>query len=306
MMNHCVRPNNLTLIICLFSCIGGWSQPITLSREFGVNIGFSNFLGDLGGSGGIGRALWWDIDPEVTRPAIGLVFRQELVPQTAFRLNLYGSMLYGDDALSNNEFRNYRNLSFRSPVIEASAYLEFDFNRFSGTNKKKWTPYLYGGIGAFYFNPQAYYNGEWIDLQPLGTEGQGLPQYPDRKKYSRVAMCFPIGAGFKVLTHNNLVVGFEMASRFTTTDYIDDVSNSYPNPDYYFLTYDSETALLAAELSDRSDGSRPDLITLEGPRGGQDNNDTYIFGGLLTLTYHLEFQKKIKIDKCYFDSKNKK
>ena len=38
--------------------------------EVGINLGFSNFLGDLGGSRMEGRALWWDIDPEVTRPAI--------------------------------------------------------------------------------------------------------------------------------------------------------------------------------------------------------------------------------------------
>ena len=210
-------------------------QPVTLSREFGANLGFSSFLGDLGGSNDIGRPFFWDIDPEITRPAIGFVFRQEIIPRTAFRFNAYASMLRANDALTQNEWRNWRNMSMRTPIVEASAMLELSLNRFTGMKKKRWTPYIYGGVGAFYFNPQAKYNNEWVDLQPLGTEGQGLPEYPDRKKYSRIAVCFPLGAGFRILTYNNWVMGFEMASRFTTTDYIDDVSTYYPNPDIIHL-----------------------------------------------------------------------
>ncbi len=280
------------------------AQPISLSREFGVNLGFSSFLGDLGGSDNIGRAFFWDIDPAVTRPALGIVFRQEMIPRTAFRLNAYASMLRGDDALTNNEFRHYRNLSFRSPIVEVSSQLEFAMNRFTGIKKKRWTPYIYAGVGAFYFNPQAQYDGKWVNLQDLGTEGQGLPEYPDRKKYSKVAVCFPIGGGFRVLTYNNWVVGFEMAARLTTTDYIDDVSTYYANPDYYFLHYDVDKAVMAAILSNPSDGSRPDLIATEGARGDPTNNDSYIFGGMLTFTYHIEFQRKSSNIKCYFDESN--
>ena len=55
-----------------------------------------------------------------------------------------------------------------------------------GSMKYRWTPYVTGGAAVFTFNPKAEYNGEWVALQPLGTEGQGLPQYPDRKKYSLI------------------------------------------------------------------------------------------------------------------------
>ena len=156
------------------------AQPIVLSREFGVNLGFSSFLGDLGGSDDIGRAFFWDIDPEVTRPALGLVYRQEIIPRTAFRFNAIASMVKGDDGLTDNEFRHYRNLSFRSPIVEVSGQIELSMNRFTGIKKKRWTPYIYAGIGGFYFNPQAKYDGEWVNLQELGTEGQGLPEYPDK------------------------------------------------------------------------------------------------------------------------------
>lgn len=300
-----VRKTLLATFACLCLSSQAFAQPVTLSREFGLNIGFANFLGDLGGSDDIGRPFFWDVDPEVTRPALGLVYRQEIIPRTAFRFNLYASMLHGNDALSDNEFRNYRNLHFRSPIVEASGMLELSLNRFTGIKKKRWTPYVFGGVGVFYFNPQAKYDGKWVNLQPLGTEGQGLPEYPDRHKYSQIAMCFPLGAGIRILTYNDWVLGFEAAARFTTTDYIDDVSTYYPNPDYYFIHYDLETATMAAALSNPSDGSRPDLVQPEWRRGDSGDNDTYVFGGLITFTYHMEFQRKINSTKCYFDGKNK-
>lgn len=308
-LTHMLRKTNITCLalgIALFAfCKPAIAQPITLSREFGANLGFSSFLGDLGGSDDIGRPFFWDVDPAVTRPALGIVFRQELIPRTAFRFNAYASMLKGDDALTDNEFRHYRNLSFRSPIVEATGMVELSLFRFTGIKKKRWSPYIYGGIGAFYFNPQAKYDGKWVDLQPLGTEGQGLPEYPDRQKYNRIAVCFPIGGGFRVLTYNHWVLGFEMASRFTTTDYIDDVSTYYPNPNYYYLHYDIDQAAMAAYLSNPSDGTRPDLVRIEEGRGDPTNNDTYVFGGMLTFTYHIEFQRKVNTIKCYFNDDNK-
>lgn len=284
-----------------------FSQLNERDREYGLNLGFSSFLGDLGGSDDIGRAFWWDIDPQVTRPAIGFIFRQEVFPRIALRYNLYYSELRGDDALTQNEWRNYRNLSFKSPIVEGSIMVELGLNRFSGPFKKKATPYIYGGLGGFWFNPKANYEGKWVELQPLGTEGQGLPAYPDKQKYSRLQACFPFGGGLRVITNNNWVVGLEMACRFTTTDYIDDVSGFYPNPDYYFEYYDPATAAMAAALSDRSDGTNPawtQAAQSEGGRGDPNNNDTYIFGGLFTLTYHFTSTKKYRSKlKCYFNDK---
>lgn len=188
--------------------------------------------------------------------------------------------------------------------------IELSANRFTGMKKKRWTPYIYGGVGGFYFNPQAKYGDEWVDLQPLGTEGQGLPEYPDRQKYSRIAICFPVGAGFRVLTYNNWVMGFEMAARFTTTDYLDDVSGYYPNPDYYFLHYDLETAIMAASLANPAVLPPPADSPLWGApetmKGDPTNNDSYIFGGMITFTYHMEFQRKVNNIRCYFNDNQSK
>lgn len=285
--------------------ISATAQSKEGNHEYGINLGISSFLGDLGGSKNIGRAFWWDIDPQITRASIGFIYRQEVVPHIAFRYNLTYAQLRGDDALTENAWRHYRNLSFKSPIVEASAMVEIGLSRFSGPYKKKMTPYIYGGVGGFWFNPQAYYNGQWVALQPLGTEGQGLPAYPDKKKYSRLQACFPIGGGFRYLLDNDWVVGLEMACRFTTTDYIDDVSGTYANPNYFYEYLDPETAAMAAALSDRSDGSQPTWTLPENGRGNPANNDTYIFGGMFTLTYHFTVTKKYKSNlKCYFNEKN--
>ena len=95
-----------------------------------------------------------------------------------------------------------------------------------------------------------------------------------------------------------------MAARYTTTDYIDDVSTYYPNPDYYYLHYDLETAVMSAALSDPSDGTQPDVTQPEWGRGDPTNNDSYILGGMVTFTYHMEFQRKVDYNRCYFDQKN--
>ncbi len=64
--------------------------------------------------------------------------------------------------------------------------------------RRKVTPYLFGGISVFYFNPYATDPaGDKVYLRPLSTEGEGLPMYPDRKEYSLVNMAFPFGGGFK-------------------------------------------------------------------------------------------------------------
>ena len=40
-------------------------------------------------------------------------------------------------------------------------------------------------------------------------------------------LCFPIGFGVKYAVTDKVNISFEIAHRFTTTDYIDDVSTTY-------------------------------------------------------------------------------
>ena len=89
----------------------------------------------------------------------------------------------------------------------------------------------------FNFNPQArkfdtntpfdndgnLTNNEWLDLQPLGTEGQYSSQYPEKDPYQLIQFAIPVGIGFKVSLSEKFSMAIEYGLRKTFTDYIDDV-----------------------------------------------------------------------------------
>jgi hypothetical protein len=74
--------------------------------------------------------------------------------------------------------------------------------------------------------------GEWVDLQPLGTEGQRvLLQEEDTnnkiKPYNRIQVAIPFGIGFRFRLSTKLDISSEFSFRYSFTDYLDDVSGNY-------------------------------------------------------------------------------
>lgn len=93
---------------------------------------------------------------------------------------------------------------------------------------KRFTPYIYGGIAVFHFNPWTTDNaGAKTYLKPLSTEGQGLSQYPEQKGYNLTQIALPFGVGLKYAVSDVFSIGIEFSQRKTFTDYIDDVSTYY-------------------------------------------------------------------------------
>jgi hypothetical protein len=175
------------------------------------------------------------------------------------RFSAQKTTLKGDDKVidrkgSWEERRSDRNLSFRTPLMEGYLAVEFHptvFFEYDDYLEKKLRPYILAGVGMFKYNPQAELNGQWIDLQPLHTEGQGFPEYPDRKNYKLTQICFPVGLGAKYYVSETFSIGIEAIHRFTRTDYMDDVSTRYINPSLFDLHLTPEKALLAKQLHDR-------------------------------------------------------
>lgn len=241
--------------------------------ELGFFGGGSYYLGELNP----GRQF------KFTQPAFGLVFKHNYNRRLAMRFNgLYGT-LYADDAESTDEFQIRRNLMFRSRVLEFSGMLEFNFFEYEiGNPSLPATPFIFVGLNVFRFNPQAELNGEWYDLQPLGTEGQGLPDFPGRKPYSLISVGIPFGVGAKFHVGNFLSIALEWGLRKTFVDYIDDVSTTYVNPALLAAANGPESALLA----DRS-LVEPGLTNVGRQRGNSQNNDWFSFAGI-TLTFKLQ------------------
>ncbi|MAJ05286.1 MAG: hypothetical protein CL827_00295 [Crocinitomicaceae bacterium] len=187
-----------------------------------------------------------------------------------FRGNLVFAKIGADDAISDDLNRQNRNLNFKSNIVELSGIVEYYFAKPITGNKfnlkdvqghklapnflAHWGFYIMGGVGGFYYNPKGLNNkvynseahmnsnfnplvdDEWYSLRPLHTEGQGMygnktKFQKDGKTYSPIAICFPVGFGLEKAFNGDMGLKIEASYRFTTTDYLDDVSSVYYNRD---------------------------------------------------------------------------
>jgi hypothetical protein len=191
-----------------------------------------------------------------------------------------------DDAVlqsvKSSVFGRYeRNLSFRSNISEFMLAAEVHPLYIFATYDDNWvppmfSPYLLAGVGFYHFNPQANYNGKWIDLQPLSTEGQGFKEYPDRKVYSLSQLNIPLGLGVRYDLTNTLNLRAELVYRILSTDYLDDVSTTYIDPTLYSNYFTGNKLTNALLLNDRQYELDPTHITAPGDqRGNPKHNDSY-------------------------------
>ncbi len=94
--------------------------------------------------------------------------------------------------------------------------------------EKIFTFSIFRCIAVFHYDPYAFDTlGNKIFLQPLSTEGEGLPQYPDQKPYNLTQFAIPVGGGIKFRVSENIILAYEIGFRKTFTDYLDDVSTYY-------------------------------------------------------------------------------
>jgi hypothetical protein len=94
-------------------------------------------------------------------------------------------------------------------------------------SKERWAPYIAGGLGFFYFNPYTRLNGDKVKLKPLGTEGQNIGY---KKPYSNFQFDLMALVGIKYNVTERISIALEGVYHQTFTDYLDDVSGSYINP----------------------------------------------------------------------------
>lgn len=262
--------------------------------EVSFGAGASNFLGDLGGANQIGTHFFKDLEFSLTRWVFDVSMRYKVSEFIAVKTNLMYGRVKGDDRLTEEFYRHHRNLSFRSDIFEASAYLEASFMREQGSHRyhirnvrgqKGYEIYTYGfiGLGGFHFNPEARYQGKWYELQPLGTEGQGID--PAKNKYHRFQLTIPVGIGIKYSLDERYGIGMEFGVRRTFTDYIDDVSTNYFEGDQL----QNKHGDIAKILADRSTypASYEGRVNAPGEQRGNPNfTDAYMFL-IFNLNYKL-------------------
>lgn len=248
----------------------------------GASLGATNYLGDLDD----------DFTFKFTKPGLGLHGSYRFNPFMTARLGFFQGWASATDERTDDIARNRRNLSFRTGITEVSAVLVFDFvpSDRGFYYRPNFTPYVFGGLALFSFNPEAQLDGEYIELQPLGTEGQFLPdpndEYPDPYRLTQISV--PLGIGIRLKLARNWDLEVETGFRKTFTDYLDDVSSEYP--DLEELRAQNPTAAI---LSDRLDQTQfPGLTASEinGIRGDRTQTDWYIFTGA-TISYIIDWVK---------------
>ncbi len=268
-----------------------------------LGLGFSNFLGELGGRDQIGSDFIYDLEWSETRPSLQAAYRYQLGSRFYAKGQFAFAIVGGNDALTKEIFRRNRNLNFRSTLFELSAHIEFDVVQF-GQNNQRYNAlkrdrhnssiYLTLGIGAVRFNPKGNLSGTYYELKPLATEGQGLPDGPE--EYSLISLVLPMGVGYRFEINSDWTVGLEIVHRVTFTDYMDDASTIYYDNEIIRQT-NGELAAYFADPSlgyyvDEDTGDRVPLnSTFTGAqRGDPADNDAY-FTVMFTGTYVLPYKR---------------
>lgn len=249
------------LILFLFLSVHIQAQK---GWELGGWLGTSYYLGDL------------NTEFRLNRPGLagGLMARYNFNTRISSSTSLNYGRIRAKDEDSSNSYERMRNLSFYSNVFDLSSSMEFNFFNYVHGTDEWYTPYVFGGFSVFSYNPKAELNGETYSLRSFTTEGQ-----LDGESYGNIHAAFNVGIGMKWDINENWSFNVSLGSRKVFTDYLDDVSTSYPDQNTLTLTQGP----IASQLSDRSgiDG----FATQGRQRGDSKENDSYHFIGIGLMRY---------------------
>lgn len=252
----------LILIFLVFFSLISIAQPVRIYFAGGI----SNYAGDIQS-----KPLTMDQGRGVG--SIGATFN--ITEKLALRGSYSFAGLGADDKKGATKDVIARNLNFKTEIHELTLLGEYDiFN----LNEKSFSPYVFGGVAVFNFNPYTFSSiGNKVFLEPLSTEGQGLPEYPYRKRYKLTQLSLPVGGGLKLALSDDVQLGFELGYRKLLTDYLDDVSNSFVDKNV-LLRRRGQAAVDLAFRGDEVKGSTAQYPPFNTSRGNPKSKDAYYFG----------------------------
>ena len=203
------------------------AQQFSKRKQYN-SVGFSlnamNYFGDI-----TPETNFTSLRLGATRVGAGVSLTRRLFPRVSARLGLSYGRTSGDDSQAadqngaDSRFRYNRNMNFRNDLIEASGVVIVDLieNRNNYLKRPDFVPYVFAGVAGFYSNPQGLdASGNYVDLQPLKTEGQATA-------YGKTQFSIPFGGGIRYRINRNFDASLEIGWRKTFTDYIDDAGGKY-------------------------------------------------------------------------------
>lgn len=265
----CMRKLLFTVIIVVLPAVG-FSQYLW---DFGGHLGASNYLGEMGGKAGTRKDFIADIKLSKTQFALGGFARYKFTPLISAKIGANWVRIEGADHLSTNPGRRGRNLSFQNDIFELELVGQVFFYEVPDLGRtyryrNDFKMYAFAGIAGFYHSPKAHVDGKAIPLRPLMTEGV---------KYGPINASIPLGIGLFFTIEKKHRIGWEFNWRTTFTDYLDDVSTVYIDPDLLASDEAREMANRRDELPDDVEGI-PDYRNYEpgSKRGDPSHKDSYI------------------------------
>lgn len=243
----------------LFFTVFGTAQNL----ELGLWGGVSFYSGDF-------SPEEFDLYFETLEPAGGIFLRMNPAKPISLEFGLNLGKISGEDGDHNGN--SSRMLNFRSNITELALKADWNLFRLGNPRTTQVVPYAMIGGSVFRFNPETNFDGNWIELQPLGTEAQGAPGYDD--PYSLTDFAVMAGGGVKFIFKERFTIGLELGGRKTFTDYLDDVSDREVN----YLDVLENNGSLAAQLSNPAIKD-PEVEDLQYVRGGE-FEDWFFMGGI--------------------------
>jgi opacity protein-like surface antigen len=232
--------------------------------QIGLFGGISNYVGDM-----------TDKPYKNSKGAFGVTVGYQILSRVNLRAGFTFAKVSGADSLAKKEDVRLRNLSFQSNISEFSAVAEI--NTFD-MDYKTWSPYIFGGLAVFHFDPYTYdQQNNKVYLKPLGTEGQGIPGY--QKPYALTQLALPFGGGIKYNISDNVRITLEVGLRKLFTDYLDDVSGNYADPNDLLTNRGPQSVDLSYREDELAVGD-PFYPPKGETRGSPKYKDYYYFTGL--------------------------
>ena len=214
------------------------------------------------------------------RPGLSINVKYNIDNTIVVRGGISWLNVTADDKYNKQADIKRRNLNFKSTIWEANLCAELNLME---PELFYSYPYVFAGVGLYHFDPYTFdKDNKKTYLQPLGTEGEGIPGYPNRKPYSLTQFCMPVGGGWKFNFNKKYDIIYELGYRLLFTDYLDDVSTTYVSPQILFANKGAKTVELAYRQAPIPDYNLP----VNGDtRGNPKVRDGYFFSGLKLLVH---------------------
>lgn len=260
-------------ILSLFIVFASISFAHAQRAELGLDLGGAGYMGDLNPNNPV----------KISGLHAGLFGRINFDPYWGLGLHYNYGKIKANDLNSTNQQFFERGLNFNTAVNEVSliANLNF-FDIYSPISKRRFTPYIFAGIGGIYYKPKAIYDGSAYLLPNFQTniDDNGTPV-----SYKPYAIVLPFGAGAKYKLTEEFTLFSQIGYRTAYTDYLDDVGGNYvdtstpfnPNPQY-LPPYNGNLT------------SNPNVGVFGTQRGDSRKRDTYMFVSI-GISYNFVSQK---------------